>query len=293
MIGFSVFTINAQDLEPRSLSSMPIRGNFVLASYGYSAGNILIDGAIPIEDLNAELNSVIVAYARSFKLFNKLAKFDAVIPYSFAKFDGEVRERDSTVFKNGFGDPLFRISMMLVGAKPLNLSDFVKAEEEKFKFGVSFRVRMPLGQYDPEKLLNLGANRWAFRFGAAGSYTFLSKIVLEGHLDLWMFTKNNEFFNGNTIEQSPLISPQLHATYIFKPGVWITGSYGVTGLGETKVNGIDKNDPQNNSRAGVTFAYKLNKSSSLKILYSNGLVTRYGANFKSVLVGYQYGWFDK
>ena len=136
----NAISISAQDLEPRSLSSMPIGGNFLLATYGYSAGNILVDGAIPVEDLDAQLNSVIIAYARSFKLFNKLAKFDAVIPYSFAKFNGKVREIDSTVSRNGFGDPLFRVSMMLVGAKPLNVADFMKAEQEKFKFGVSFII---------------------------------------------------------------------------------------------------------------------------------------------------------
>jgi len=293
VIGFSFLTIEAQDLEPRSLSAMPINGNFFLVSYGYSAGSILTDGAIPIEDLETQLNSVVVAYARSFKLFNKLAKFDAVVPYSFAKFDGVVRERDSTVSRNGFGDPLFRISLFLVGAKPLNIPDFMKSEEEKFKFGISFRVRAPMGQYNSEKLLNLGTNRWAFKFGTAGSYTFNKKIVLEGYLDLWMFTKNNEFFNGNTIEQSPLIAPQLHATYIFKPGIWITGSFGFSGWGETKLNGNEQDNQQNNLKGGVTFAYKLNKSSSLKIVYSNGLVTRYGVNLRSVLVGYQYGWFDK
>lgn len=290
---FTLFNINAQNLEPRSLSSMPIGGNFILATYGYSGGNILLDGAIPIEDLDAQLNSVVVAYARSFKLFNKLAKFDAVLPYSFAKFNGKVLEIDSTVSRQGLGDPLFRISMLLIGSKPLNLNDFVKSKQEKFKFGASFRARVPLGQYDPEKLLNLGANRWAFKFGTAGSYTFINKIVLEAHVDLWMFTKNKEFFNGNTIEQNPLIAPQVHATYIFKPGIWITGSYGLSGFGETKVNGIDKNNPQNNSRVGLTFAYKLNNNSSLKVLYSNGLITRYGVNLKSVLLSYQYAWFDK
>jgi hypothetical protein len=253
----------------------------------------LLDGSLPIEDLTASVNTVGVAYARSFKLFNKLAKFDAVLPYSFANFDGEVKEKDSSVSRNGFGDPSLRISMILLGVKPMNLAEFMKTEQEKFKLGTSVRVRMPLGQYNPEKLLNLGSNRWAFDFGTAASYTFRKKIVLEAHLDLWVYTKNNEFFNGNTVKQSPLFAPQIHATYIFKPGVWITGSFGRTTLGETKVNGVPKDDPQNNSRAGLSFAYKLNNKSAIKMLYSNGIITRYGSDFKSVLVTYQYGWFDK
>jgi hypothetical protein len=67
---------------------MPTGGNFAIASYGYSSGNILIDNTLPIEDLNARLNNIVFAYARSFKLFNRLAKFDIVAPYSFGSFTG-------------------------------------------------------------------------------------------------------------------------------------------------------------------------------------------------------------
>lgn len=42
----------AQDLEPRLLSSMPIKSNFVVASYIYSEGNILLDNTSPIKDLD-------------------------------------------------------------------------------------------------------------------------------------------------------------------------------------------------------------------------------------------------
>lgn len=285
--------INAQDLEPRSLSATPIHGNFALINYSYSNGNILLDGALPIEDLTAKVNSLVVAYAHSFKLLNKLAKFDAVVPYSFAKFNGEVKQRDSSVSRNGFGDPSWRISIILIGVKPMNLANFMKTKQEKFKLGVSFRTRMPLGQYNPEKLLNLGTNRWAFKFGTAGSYTFFEKLILEGHLDLWVFTKNNNFLNGNTLKQNPLFAPQVHVTYVFKPGIWCTGSFGRTAFGETVLNGAPKDDPQDNSRVGLTFAYKLNKNSSLKFMYSNGVITRYGENLKSLLVTYQYGWFNK
>ncbi len=46
---FIAFTSSSQDLEPRSLSSIPIGVNFAIASYGCSSGNILLDNSLPIE----------------------------------------------------------------------------------------------------------------------------------------------------------------------------------------------------------------------------------------------------
>jgi hypothetical protein len=80
--------LNAQDLEPRNLSAVPIATNFGGISYSFSSGNILLDPAIPIDDLNASVNSFVIGYARSFKVFDKLTKIDAVLPYSFAHFEG-------------------------------------------------------------------------------------------------------------------------------------------------------------------------------------------------------------
>ena len=92
----------AQDLEPRALSNIPIKGNFALVSQVYSEGNIL--------------------------------------PYSIGEFSGKIVGIDSSTYRNGFGDPAVRISLILIGAKPLSLADFMKQEQKKFKFGVSLRI---------------------------------------------------------------------------------------------------------------------------------------------------------
>ncbi len=296
MIGFALFLVfesRAQDLEPRFLSAMPISGNFAIASYGYSNGNILLDNSLPVEDLNAKLNNIVLAYARSFRLFGRLAKFDMVIPYSIGSFSGLVSNIDSTAARTGFGDPLLRISMILVGGKAMGVSEFMKHLPKKFKLGVSFRIRPPLGQYDPTKFINLGANRWAFKGVLAASYTIKKKLTFEGHLISWFFTENKEFFNGNSIYQKPLVASQIHISYVFKPGIWLAVSGGTSGLGETVVNGIEQDDLQRNSRYGAAFAYRINKNHALKIAFTSGVSTRYGADFNTILLAYQFMWFDK
>jgi len=283
----------AQDLEPRILSSIPTGTNILIASYGYSSGNILLDNSAPLKDFKAELNIAVFAYARSFKLFNKLTKFDVVVPYSFAEFNATINQIDTSTTRNGFGDPIFRLSMLLVGSPPLKPSEFIKHDHDKFKLGAFLRFKVPIGQYNPDKLINLGSNRWAFKTGVAGSYTLNKKLVFEGHINSWFFTKNTNFFGGNSSSQEPIYGAQFHAGYIFKPGIWIAGSLGKTFGGKTTINGVDQDVDQNNSRYGLTFAYRLAKKHSLKAAFTNGLVTKFGSDFTTFLIAYQHIWFDK
>jgi hypothetical protein len=283
----------AQDLEPRFLSNMPTKANVALVSYAYSSGNIMLDNTLPIEDLNSQLNSLVVAYVRSFKLLNKPAKFDAIVPASIASFTGTVDDVGASTQRNGLGDPTFRVSMLLIGAKPATLSEFAKLEHKKFKLGTLVRVRFPLGQYDETKLVNLGTNRYSFKTGLASSYTFARKLTLELHINTWAFTENKNFYNGNTIKQKPLLTMQSHLTYQFKPGMWAAISIGGSTLGKTTVNGVEKDDSQKNSRTGIAFAYRLNNQNSIKIAATTGVTTRYGSDFTTLLVAYQFLWFDK
>jgi len=288
-----IIPVHSQDLEPRLLSPLPTGGNFVIASYGYSTGNILLDNSLPIEDLKASLNNLVLAYARSFSLFSRLTKFDVIAPYSFSQFSGVVVAFNTSTSRSGFGDPLLRLSINLIGSKAMGLEEYFNHEQKRFNLGAFIRIRPPVGQYDPTKLINLGANRWATKVGLAGSYSFGRRVILEGHLNSWFFTENTSFFNGNSLKQNPLLSTQIHAAYIFKPGIWLAVSLGKSFLGETIFNGVEKNNMQNASRFGAVFAFKLNKQNALKLAITSGISTRYGADFTSLLIAYQLMWFDK
>ena len=285
--------VQSQDLEPRLLSAMPIGGNIVVANYSHSRGNILVDNSLPVEDLKAKLNNFIFAYVRSFKLFNKLTKIDAVIPYSLGKYNAIVEGDATQVNRNGLADPQLRISMILLGVTPLKPQDYFKEARKKFRLGVNFRVKVPVGAYDSNYGLNVGTNRWTFQTGIGGSYTIKKKIIFEAHLNSWIFTKNSDFYHGNNAQQKPLFGLQLHAAYIFKPGVWVALSAGKTTGGKLEINDILQDIAQKNSRIGAAFAYKLNKHSGLKLAYTNGFTTRTGADFNSFILGFNYVWFDK
>ena len=169
----------------------------------------------------------------------------------------------------------------------------LKEKSRNLKLGASFKIKAPLGKYDETKIINLGANRWGFQLKTAASYRIVKKIILELHLDSWLFTENSSFNNGNTLTQKPLFTTQLHMAYLFNPKFWVSGSIGQVAYGETSINGVEQENNQENSRYGFTASYKLNKLGSLKFSLTNGLYTASGANFTTALIGYSFVWFDK
>lgn len=285
--------IFSQDFEPRSMSETPLGANVFVASYAHSNGNILLETALPIENLESEINSAVFGYARSFKLFSKPAKVDVIAPYAFANFSGLYDSRDSSAYRQGLGDPSIRLSMILIGAEALKPDDFLSRDVKRFRLGILARARLPIGQYNNKKLINLGTNRYSLRLGLAGAYSFTQKLTAELHFNSWFFTQNNEFYNGNTLKQKPMITLQAHLIYEFNPRMWAAISYGKTNLGETVLNEEERNDTQKNTRSGFAFSYRINKKHSLKLAFATGVTTRYGSDYTTLALAYQYLWFDK
>jgi len=81
---------NAQELEPRTYNNTPTDINLFTIGYVYSSGNVLLDPALPIEDLDGKLNIMLTGYARTFGLLGRNAKFKAFVPYAFGDWKGKV-----------------------------------------------------------------------------------------------------------------------------------------------------------------------------------------------------------
>lgn len=278
----------AQDLEPRALARAPVGMNFFVLAYGYSSGNVFLDNALPIEDTEAKVHSLSLAFATTFGLFNRMAKLDVVVPLSNGTWEGLLNGEPASAERTGFGDPMVKLSVNLLGAPALSGQEFL-VNRSKFQLAGSLKIRAPLGQYDQTKLINLGTHRWMFRPSIGGSVQ-LGKWILESHLNVWFFTTNNRFFNRNTLSQKPLVALQIHVIYEFRPGLWAAVSLGHSGGGETVVNDLDQDNLQRNSRFGAAFAIPLSGHHSLKLVFTSGVTTRYGADFDTYALAYQYRW---
>jgi hypothetical protein len=281
-------TAVAQELEPALYQNAPVRLNVLIAGYTYSTGNILTDASLPLTDGQARLNVLGLGYLRTMSLFGRAAKIDVGLPLTVAHFQAKVAGSDTTRDITGLADPRIRLQVNLVGAPALDLPAFARYQQGTI-LGVSLQVALPLGQYDPARLVNLGANRWSFRPELGLSQRW-RKLNLELAAGTWVFTVNDNFKGGTRLTQDPIPFIKGAAIYSFRRGWWLSLNYGYAWGGETQVNGVARNDFQTNNRVGVTFALPVGRSGSLKVIYNNGLLTRVGGDFDSYGVSYSYSW---
>ncbi|HEX7220204.1 MAG TPA: transporter, partial [Burkholderiales bacterium] len=162
VLALSATPVWAQQLEPRAYSNVPVGLNFLVAGYTYSTGGLATDPATPLQNAALEIHAPLVAYARSFDAWGKSAKFDAVLAAGClsgtAEADGVPVLRDIC----GGLDPAFRVTVNFYGAPALSLAEF-RSYRQDLIAGASLQVIAPYEQYDPERLVNLGTNRWTFK----------------------------------------------------------------------------------------------------------------------------------
>src|SRR5262245_4486900 len=247
----------AQELEPGLYQNAPVGLNVAIAGVVFSTGNVLVDASVPIEDGHARITVLGLGYVRTLRLFDHLAKFDAQLPLAWSHFTGVVNGENRVRDPSGLADPRVRLSVNLFGSPALDLPDFGKYRQKTI-VGVGLQVAMPLGQYDPDRLINLGSNRWSFRPEIGLSQAVgRGRLVLEFASGAVLFTKNDDYFVGRTLEQRPLYFVKVNGIYAIRRGVWTSLSYGRATGGETLVNGALTSSLQTNNRASAIFAFPL------------------------------------
>jgi hypothetical protein len=203
-----------QELEPRALVNAPVGMNFFVAAGGYLYGNVLLDPALPIEDGNAHLGTLGLGYARSIGVFGLAGKISLGVPTATGQWSALIDGEEVTTSRSGFGDPTVKMSLNFVGSPALRLSEF-RSYRQSTVVGASFASTIPLGQYDSDKLINLGSNRWSFA-PRLGCSRVLGRWVVEGYAGASFYTRNNEFFGGKELTQEPFFDLQAHAIYLIR-----------------------------------------------------------------------------
>jgi hypothetical protein len=284
-----------QDLAPRAYIITPIHTNAVTLAYSFSTGNLIFDGSAPITDSTAKISAPILTLFHTLNFLGRSANLTASLPYGVANFRGTVAGAEAKAYRSGLLDSSFRFSVNLKGGPAMDQRDYVKWRQ-KTLLGVSIRVVAPTGQYDSAKLINYGSNRWAFKpeFG-------LSKRrghwLVDTYGAWWFFTANHDFFSPkqsspkNSRTESPVFAFEGHLSYDVKPRLWVSldGNFWVGG--RTSVNAVtNPNTTQRNSRLGATVSVPVNQHQALKVSYSRGAYIRYGGNYDTLSVAWQYSW---
>ncbi len=275
----------AQDLEPRAYANTPVGLNFLVAGYTYSTGDVVTDASFPLEDGKVDTHAAVFAYARSLDVFGQSGKIDVVIPYAWTSGSATFAGTPVSRSVDGFGDARARFSVNFYGAPALTREDFASYQQDLI-IGASLQIGIPIGQYDGDRLLNIGTHRWSFK-PEVGISKRWGPFTLELSAAGTLFTDNDDFFGGNLREQRAVYSFQGHAVYALPRGLWAALDFTYFGGGETSINGVVRTNLDGNTRVGATLAVPIDRRNSVKLYGSTGVSSRTGGSFDLVGVAWQ------
>jgi len=279
---------HAQELEPRLYANAPVGLNFAIAGYSYTTGGVAADQSIPLDNAKIDVSSAVLAYAHSFAAWGRSAKFDAIGSYSSLSGRADVAGQTQTRDVSGWNDPRLRFSINLHGAPALTLRD-IRSYRQRLIVGASLTAWVPVGQYDEQRLVNIGTHRWSLK-PELGMSQAVGPWIVELIGAAQFYEDNDDFFGNRTREQAPVYSVQGGGIRLFSSGAWLALFATYYSGGRTTVDGSRGSDFKDNSRIGVTFTLPVNRNNSVKLYANTGVSTRTGSDFDALGIAWQYRW---
>jgi hypothetical protein len=142
---------------------------------------------------DVEANLIIANYLYHLTLFNRPSSI------SFGIAGGSVDLKS-----NGYADPILQLDVNLFGTPPLKANFDLIDYEPTWTLDTAIMLGLPIGQYDANKLVNLGQNRWFGRIALPFKYHF--GVFSRGYMkslevtpSVWLFAENDDFM-GQKLE---------------------------------------------------------------------------------------------
>jgi hypothetical protein len=285
----------AQDLAPRAYVITPVHSNAIIITWGFYEGGLNFNGTVPITNATGTYQVPIFSYYHSLSFFGRSANITASLPYAVGNFQGDLSGQSRSLYRSGLLDSSFRVSVNLLGGPALQPEEMTKWKQ-KTLLGLSLKVVAPTGQYSGTKLINWGSNRWAFK-PELGYSKRRGHWVLDGYAGVWFYTANSASYARPVTKvqnEAPIGALEGHLSYDFKPRLWISLDGNFWWGGIVSLNGIQNlQTKQTGSRLGGTASFPISKHQAIKVSYSNGTYIRFGGNYQSVSVAWQYSWLGR
>jgi hypothetical protein len=217
-------------------------------------------------DASVDADVAIVGYAKMLPLFDRTLTLAVLEPVG--RISGNFAGQSESA--SGFGDPMMEVGYNLIGPEAMKTIPDLLRYEPKFSLDLIVDVAFPIGEYDNDKHLNLGQNRWYGRVGTPivwqiGSWVPGRRTTFEVLPSVWFFSDNDDYV-GETLSTDPMFQVEAHLTRDFTEHFW--GSLDSTYLagGKSTVGGV-AGDSLNNLGVGFTLGYQITDNISLTAGY--------------------------
>ena len=237
---------------------------------------------------DTEANVMIANYARHFTLFNRASSFAVNIAGGSADLDVNTSLVPSqflppgiapgTTFSqstSGFADPSVQLDVNLFGTSQLKSTVDLVNYEPKWTLDAAVLLAFPIGEYDDDKLVNMGLNRWYGRIAFPFKYHF--RVFSPGYMtsleitpSVWLFAENDDFV-GQKLENDPMWQLEAHLTHDFTRSFFGSLDLLYRGGFQSEINGVEVGDDLNIGNLGFTLNYQATDNLTIRTSYSSNV----------------------
>ncbi|GAB4264425.1 MAG: hypothetical protein Kow0092_16130 [Deferrisomatales bacterium] len=249
-------------------------GTFLMLWYDYhvSAHKFYNDGKIVTKDLDAS-GDVYIFRPVYYHSYGFLGLEGAQQVLFFAK---DIEVGSSRI--SGLSDMLYSPAIW-----------FYKNKTNRTLLGFIPHLTIPIGEYDKDRpASSAGDNRWKIQPELNFTWGATDKLYAEITGAVQFFEDNDDWVGGSKLEQDPLYTVELHLSYDISPAWWVAADYYWHGGGETKVDGVDQNDDQNNHTLGGSLAFGLAPSYQLIFSYQHDIEVDAGPKYQTMVLRFMY-----
>jgi hypothetical protein len=281
--------VYGQFTDARTYANTPVNVNQLELDYAHATADDSIDTSLVIGGAHLEVNEATVAYTRTFGIMGQSAWIKADVPFAYVS--GSVPGSGVSRSVAGAGDASLQLTTLLLGGPALSVADFEK-HEPTTSVGVSLTVSGPSGQYDPDRVLNLGSDRWSFKpeLGISHPFGRDQKWVVDGYLYSYFFTDNTEYHGQEILRQEPLPGFETHISYNITPYLWASVDANYSFRGTTFIDGVDQNNAQKNLTVGTETYWTIDPRNSLAFVFAKSVIHENAPISTEVVLKYLYTW---
>ena len=279
----------AQFTDPRNYQNTPVGINQLELGYAYVRSDTSIDESFIVSGATLNLNQGLIDYTRYFALLHRLAWAEATIPV--ANLSGSISGTGITASTTGTGDSAYSAALLLKGGPALTPQQFANAETTT-SVGLSLSITAPTGQYDPNKLFNLGSGRWSFKpeIGLSTPFGPDQRWVFDAYANTYLYTNNTRYRGVEVLRQRALLGLEGHISYTFSNTVWASFDTRYSFLGATNVSGVNQNDSQQNFIVGSELVVAPTPRNAFIFEFAKAAIHKNGDSLTGFTVRYDYTW---
>ena len=279
----------AQFTDPHNYDNTAVGTNQAEVAYTFAHSDVSIDTGLVIAGAKLNLNAGTIDYSHYFGLANHVMWVNGAVP--IAGLSGSVTGTNIRGSINGAADSSYQVAALLKGGPALRVADFDNYKPETI-VGVSLSVAAPSGQYNGNRILNLGSDRWLFRPEIALSYPFgpEQKWQLDTYANCEFYTDDVSYRGTKILSEQPLPGFEGHVSYSLNDKIWVALDTRYSLRGDTSINRVDQSDSQQNFIIGSEVNLALNSQHSLVFEFAKALVHRNGTSYTGFTLKYDFVW---